>query len=265
MTAAAANGHKTLAEAFAAAQADFPAVDRDGVNPHFKSKFTTLGHLLGKVRPVLNSHGLSVIQLPSRGEDGEPVLRTTILHTSGESITADAPLLLAKRDPQGQGSAITYMRRYALAAALGISDQDDDDGNAGSDPNASASSAPRPATEAQRNFLFGSGNRPGLFDDAGIDPAERPKLIRWVTKAPEEELTSHNASKLIEALAGPKDGPKPSKAEKEDKAREWREALTAGFEAKDPHALAAVALATDLPADVDGLAEQAGLEEVPFE
>lgn len=124
--------HKTLAEAFTAAQADFPAVDRDGRNPHFRSQFTTLGNLLTKVRPVLNRHGLSVIQLPCRSEDGAPVLRTILLHTSGEQITADAPLMLVKQDPQGQGSAITYMRRYALASALGISDQDDDDGNAGS-------------------------------------------------------------------------------------------------------------------------------------
>lgn len=122
---------KTIAEAFTAAQSEFPAVEPDAVNPHFKSKFVSLGHLLAKVRPILNRHGLSVIQLPTRDEDGTPTLKTVILHESGERIEADAPLLLSKQDPQGQGSAITYMRRYALAAALGISDQEDDDGNAG--------------------------------------------------------------------------------------------------------------------------------------
>ena len=123
--------HATLAEALVAAQADMPAVERDATNPHFKSSFTSLGHLLAKARPVLNKHGLSIVQLPSLSQDGRPTLRTTILHTSGESIEADAPLLLPKNDPQGQGSAITYMRRYSLASALGISDQEDDDGNAG--------------------------------------------------------------------------------------------------------------------------------------
>lgn len=122
---------KTLAEAFVAAQAEFPAVEPDAVNPHFKSKFVSLGHLLAKVRPVLNKHGLSVIQFPTLTKAGHPTLMTTIMHESGEVIEAEAPLLLPKQDPQGQGSAITYMRRYALASALGISDQEDDDGNAG--------------------------------------------------------------------------------------------------------------------------------------
>lgn len=121
---------KTLAEAFVAAQAEFPAVEPDAMNPHFKSKFVSLGHLLAKVRPVLNRHGLSVVQFPSQTKGG-PTLRTIILHESGEKLESEAPLLLPKQDPQGQGSAITYMRRYALASALGISDQEDDDGNAG--------------------------------------------------------------------------------------------------------------------------------------
>lgn len=140
--------HKTLAEAFAAAQADFPKVEPDATNPHFRSKFVTLGHLLAKVRPILNRHGLAVIQLPARGEDGKPTLRTTILHTSGERIEADALLLLPKQDPQGMGSALTYMKRYALAGALGISDQEDDDGNAATPPALTAEGAQALAEEA---------------------------------------------------------------------------------------------------------------------
>lgn len=122
----------SLAEALLAAQIDMPAVNRDGVNPHFKSKFTTLDNLLSKVRPVLNRHGLVLVQAPDLdAEHGKFVLRTTILHApSGESMSFEAPLAPPKNDPQGQGSAITYMRRYALAAALAIADQEDDDGNA---------------------------------------------------------------------------------------------------------------------------------------
>ena len=122
--------HSSLAEALVAAQADMPAVERDGKNPHFKSAFTTLDHLLAKVRPVLNAHGLAVVQMPDH-LDGRPALTTTLMHTSGEKVESTTPLLLPKNDPQGQGSALTYAKRYALAAALGISDQADDDGNAG--------------------------------------------------------------------------------------------------------------------------------------
>lgn len=122
----------TLAAALIAAQEEMPAVPPDSVNPHFKSKFVSLGHLIAKVRPVLNKHGLGFTQYPSRAEDGTPTLVTILLHTSGERLESEAPLLLPKQDPQGQGSAITYMRRYALAATLGISDQEDDDGNGAS-------------------------------------------------------------------------------------------------------------------------------------
>jgi hypothetical protein len=127
----------TLAKALVAAQAEMPAVPRDGTNPHFKNRYATLDGLLAKVRPVLNKHGLAVAQFPSQSDDGSPTLVTLLLHESGERIEYEAPLLLTKQDAQGQGSAITYMRRYALAAMLGISDQDDDDGNA-TRPKASA-------------------------------------------------------------------------------------------------------------------------------
>ncbi len=131
-----------LASALLAAQKEMPAVEPDQTNPHFKSKFVSLGNLLAKVRPVLNRNDLALVQSPRLNEAGAFVLQTTILHSSGESLAFDAPLTPTKNDPQGQGSAITYMRRYSLASALAIADQEDDDGNAGSDEQRSAPSAP---------------------------------------------------------------------------------------------------------------------------
>src|ERR1041384_7781223 len=119
--------HKTLAEALLAAQSEMPAVERDQENPHFKSQFTSLDNLLSKARPVLNRHGLVLIQAPDM-EGEQLVLRTIVLHCSGEKMTFSAPLTPAKNDPQGQGAAITYMRRYSAAAVLAIADQEDDDG-----------------------------------------------------------------------------------------------------------------------------------------
>lgn len=135
-----------LAAALVKAQAEMPAVEPDSTNPHYRSKFVSLGHLLAKVRPVLNRHGVGVVQYPSRDENG-PTLVTILLHESGERLESEAPLLLPKQDPQGQGSAITYMRRYALAAALGISDQEDDDGNGASEDKATKGK-PKPAKPA---------------------------------------------------------------------------------------------------------------------
>ncbi len=129
----------TLAEALVSAQAEFPAVEPNAVNPHFKSRFVTLDHLIAKTRPILNKHGLAITQEPtytalSIGSDANigPALKTTLLHVSGESRESVMPLMLSKNDMQGLGAALTYAKRYAWSAALGISADEDDDGNAAS-------------------------------------------------------------------------------------------------------------------------------------
>lgn len=180
--------HATLAEAFVAAQAEMPAVDRDQTNPHFKSKFISLGNLLAKTRPVLNRHGLAVIQAPALDSEGRFVLRTIIKHSAGDSLEFDAPLTPAKNDPQGQGSAITYMRRYALSAALAIADQEDDDGN-GASANGGGSTG---ATTTRRNGQS-NGQR------ATADPDQRRKII---ARAREIGLADYQVKAWLEFTAG---------------------------------------------------------------
>lgn len=122
----------TLAAALVAAQGEMPAVKPDSINPHFRSEFVSLGHLIATTKPVLTRHGLAIVQAPS-AIDGQPALTTTLVHAeSGEQITDTMPLLVGKADMQGLGGAITYGRRYMWASMLGISDQTDDDGNTAS-------------------------------------------------------------------------------------------------------------------------------------
>lgn len=125
-----------IAKALVAFSGDVKAIEKDGTNPHFKSSYTTLDHMIDVTKPILQAHGLTVMQFP--GGDGEKItMRTMILHESGEWIESE-PLTLrpTKNDPQGAGSAITYARRYSYAAALSLSLGDDDDGNAASQQNA---------------------------------------------------------------------------------------------------------------------------------
>ncbi len=122
-----------LAAALVAAQAEMPAVEPNAVNPHFKSKFVSLDHLIAKTRPVMNKHGLAIVQAPAVF-NGNPALETRIIHISGEYCVWIMPLLLTKQDMQGLGAAITYARRYAWAAALGIAGEEDDDGEQASEP-----------------------------------------------------------------------------------------------------------------------------------
>jgi hypothetical protein len=118
-----------LATALAAAQGEFQAVPRSAENPFFKSKYADLPAVVLAASPILSKHGLSVSQLPDF-DGANDLLTTTILHKSGQWMQATARLHLAKADPQAQGSATTYMRRYAYSGALGIVTDVDDDGQA---------------------------------------------------------------------------------------------------------------------------------------
>lgn len=119
-----------LAPAFAAAQAEIENAHKNAKNPHFKSTYADLAEIITTIRPTLAKHGLAVIQIPGF-ENGVLTMDTMLLHTSGEWISGVSGSPVAKQDPQGVGSAITYLRRYSLAAICGIA-QEDDDGNAAS-------------------------------------------------------------------------------------------------------------------------------------
>ena len=93
---------------------------------------------------------LSVIQNASRPEAGLVSMTTLLLHSSGEWIESD-PLVVQAKDagPQAVGSCLTYLRRYQLAAMVGIAPKDDDDAEAAERRgNAQASEAPKTKTEA---------------------------------------------------------------------------------------------------------------------
>jgi len=117
-----------LAKALAKAQGQVENASKASVNPHFKSKYADLAEVLNTVRPIFSSCGLSFVQMPSF-LDGIVSVETMLVHESGEWISEAASSPITKQDAQGVGSAITYLRRYSLAAFAGIA-QEDDDANA---------------------------------------------------------------------------------------------------------------------------------------
>lgn len=119
-----------IAPALLAAQKEINNASKDAKNPHFRSSYASLGSVIEAVKEPLNRQGISVIQSLSEGNDGL-YLSTRLLHISGQWIEDTAFSPLPKADPQGVGSATTYLRRYSLAALLCIT-QEDDDGNAAS-------------------------------------------------------------------------------------------------------------------------------------
>lgn len=115
-----------LACALSKAQGEMKNASKDGLNPHLKSKYATLGSIWEACREPLSRHGLSASQLLN--QEGENVLLTTILmHSSGQWIKSTVSVIAGKPTPQALGSSITYMRRYSLASIIGITAGDDDD------------------------------------------------------------------------------------------------------------------------------------------
>jgi ERF superfamily len=114
-----------LAAALSKAQASITGALKDSANPFFKSKYADLASCWDACRKPLTDNGLAVIQTIEAGE-GRAVLVTTLAHLGGEWIKSYCPILTKDDSPQALGSAITYARRYALAAMVGLAQIDDD-------------------------------------------------------------------------------------------------------------------------------------------
>jgi hypothetical protein len=201
-----------LAKALAAFQGKMEPVAKTAENPFFKSKYADLASVVKAAAPVLSACGLSVAQFPDDG-----TLVTYLLHESGEWIEHAAPLNPAKSDPQGVGSAITYFRRYAYCAALGIVADEDDDGQAASQPAAKPRTVRQPptATQADENGEVTTGRNGKvvtpkqldfihkLAEERGLRGADLKDYTQMVLErdvAKMAEITAAEASALIDAL-----------------------------------------------------------------
>jgi hypothetical protein len=119
-----------LAKALSLAQGEITGALKDSANPFFKSHYADLASCWDACRVALSKNGLAVTQFPTT-QDGSTFLETTLLHSSGQWMRSSL-IIRAKDDTaQAQGSGITYARRYALCAVVGVA-QVDDDGNAAS-------------------------------------------------------------------------------------------------------------------------------------
>ncbi len=124
---------KELAAALNAAQSTLQVAKKGSENPFFKSKYADLFSVWDAARPALTENGLSVSQIAETDPEGRAYLETILMHTSGEWIKGRLPLMALKADPQAQGSAITYARRYSLSAIVGLCTEEDDDGEGAMD------------------------------------------------------------------------------------------------------------------------------------
>lgn len=120
-----------LAAALAKAQGEIEGATKDASNPAFRSKYATLASIWDACRAALSKNGIAVVQSPGTDDAGAVTMTTMLIHSSGQWMQGALAVKPMKPDAQGVGSVVTYLRRYALAAMVGVAPDDDDDGEAG--------------------------------------------------------------------------------------------------------------------------------------
>lgn len=124
-----------LMSALAKAQGQMSGALKDSDNPFFRSKYADLNSVWNACREALSANGLAVVQAPKYDVEKGTYLLTILGHSSGQWISSSLPINIqtAKEgrvnELQLLGSAITYLRRYALSAIVGVAPDEDDDGN----------------------------------------------------------------------------------------------------------------------------------------
>lgn len=194
---------KSLASALVAFQGVVPTITKTQTatvqmknGGQYSYKYADLADIWDAIRKPLKDSGLAVTQFLTSDEQGDYII-TKLWHESGETEASSFVIPTGGKTPQEVGSVITYYKRYALGAALGISTEEDDDGQAGNtkpEPrqytNASAHRAP---SEKQLELIK------HLAKDAGYDEA-------WYAQAVMSIDSSAKASATIEKLQGMKGG-----------------------------------------------------------
>lgn len=176
--------HPNLAAALVAALAGLTVVEKDqkANAGSYSYAYTDLGAIVKRTRPVLAEHGLVMVQDLRELGNGLAV-STRLFHESGESIEFGPFPFPHGKDAQATGSMVTYHRRYALLAALGMATGEDDDG---------AAAKPREAVQAVPGYI-----RSVLEARDKLSGLERAVLRSWM----EEEGLPGVPSALTEAEA----------------------------------------------------------------
>lgn len=197
-----------LGSALSKAQAKIKAANKDATNPHFSSKYADLASVWDACREALTEQGLSVVQLPC-GSGDNIGLTTTLLHASGQWMASTIYAMPERKGPQAVGSVLTYLRRYALAAAVGVAPEDDD-GEAAS--GGSAPNAPGPANDNGRRFataprLARPNAAPPPAKDAppsSSEPTTRAQMRRYHMLRDAMNVPEDEGRERVSALVGRK-------------------------------------------------------------
>ena len=140
-----------LSTALSQAQGLIEGAKKDAANPFFKSKYADLASVWDACRAALAVNGLAVIQSPA-AEGTRVSVDTLLTHSSGQWVSGTVSVTAREDSPQAIGSAITYLRRYALQSFVGVAPEDDD-ANAASAKSHTVKAAPVVAPKGYVDWL----------------------------------------------------------------------------------------------------------------
>ena len=138
----------SIYESLINARREFKPLIETAKNPFFKSTYAPLAEVINSVKDALSNNNIGFFQSVDPIGEKEIVnttttdkngtvkteqkvvsfskITTTLFTGNGEKIETSYPLIIADTDPQKVGATVTYAKRYALTAALGIASEDDD-------------------------------------------------------------------------------------------------------------------------------------------
>jgi len=174
-----------LATAMRTVQQNVGTVPTDSTNPHFRNKYASLAAVNDAIREHYLAAGLAVMQAPGSYAEGTMTLTTLIVHAeSGEWLSNEMQIPVAKTDPQGAGSALTYAERYSLMALFNLPPVDDDAEavvQPARQPVAAATTrAPVPPAPAPAPAAPSAGT--GTISQAAVSSEKRQRLMEAMAK-----------------------------------------------------------------------------------
>lgn len=186
-----ANLAKGLIQAQKAIQA---SVAKNANNATFGSDYADLGAVIEAIKSHLNGAGIVVLQSPTLPDkQGNVCLTTRLVHETGEWMEDTCSTPMAYLDPQGFGSAVSYLRRYALTAMMGLYQaESDDDGSA-----ATGSGANR-VTQGEAEAANASNAAPANAQSAPAT-GDSTEAQAQGQGAPQEEALPANVQKRVDS------------------------------------------------------------------
>ena len=194
---------KTLVTALAAFHADVGKITKASKAQY--GLYANLATVLDAVTAPLAANGLIVTQTFTPWDGGYTILRTTLAHSSGESIVSEVVMPL-EANPRNQlhsfGAACTYLRRYALLAILNLAAEDDDGESFGSSSTQKPAARSTSPSKAPSRAAAAIAAPPAPKPAPEPAPAPKPAAEPAPASAAPSELSREERAELINLVLG---------------------------------------------------------------